>query len=61
VVLVVVVVVGSAKPHFLPLVFGAGFFGCFFALAGHGFVLCGTPPLSAELSQERPNRRAGYG
>jgi len=50
VVLVIVVVLGSAKPHFLPFVFGAGFFGCFLAFfAGHGFASCGTPPLSAEL------------
>jgi hypothetical protein len=47
---VVLVVVAGAKPHFLPLVFGAGFFGCFLAFfAGHGLLLCGTPPLSAEL------------
>lgn len=43
-----VVVVPSLKPHFLPLLLGFGFlWWCFFT--EHGFWLCGTPPLSAEL------------
>src|SRR5262245_14560686 len=48
----VVVVVGSrTKPHFLPLLFGAGFFGFFLwgLCVLHGFLECGIPPLSAEL------------
>src|SRR3954453_5970980 len=51
---VVVVVISPWKPHFLPFVFGAGFFGCFFAfLAGQGLPPFGTPPLSAELMAGR--------
>jgi hypothetical protein len=48
---VVVVVVARLKPHFLPLLFGFGFIGFFFALWSlHGLLwLFGTPPLSAEL------------
>src|SRR5262249_60277530 len=46
----VVVVLTGAKPHFLPLLFGFDFLWWRLPLPGHAFwLLCGTPPLSAEL------------
>ena len=43
----VVVVLAGAKPHFLPLVFGAAFLCLRLPFPGHGFDEWGTPPLSA--------------